>query len=171
MTSAPQIHGRRSSFSASNALDQLADDLTEIKHADGLSWKDVGRVLGKSDDRAASYASGLSEMTVTTFLLGCREWNGRFANGVLSQIGMKLVETSADFATDSERLCRILKLAHLLSMALNDEETPGVVDEEELRNIGSDAIDQAARALDALRHRLAVINEPPAPGQRLSAVG
>ena len=42
--------------------------------------------------RARDYSNALSEMPVSAFLLGCREWNGRFANGVLSLIGMKLVE-------------------------------------------------------------------------------
>lgn len=171
MSSQPHIHGRRASFSASRALELLGKDLDRIKEEDGLGLKDVGRALGKSEDAAGKYITALSEMSVTTFLLGCREWNGRFANGVLGLIGMKLVDASPDTATDSERLCRILRLAHLLSVALNDEETPGDVDENELRDIGSDTLDEAARAIDALRLRLAALNRSPAPNQKLSAVG
>lgn len=155
MSSKPQIHGRRSSFSVSTALQQIGDDLANIRREDGLTWKDVGRVLGKSDDRASDYANALSEMPVSAFLLGCREWNGRFANGVLSLIGMKLVETDADRSSDSEKLSHILKLAHLVSSALTDMETPGSVDDGELRAIGSETLDEASRAIDALRARLA----------------
>ena len=166
MSAKPQIHGRRASFSASVALSQLGEDLSAIRKEDGLTWKDVGRVLGKSEDRAANYATALSEMPVSAFLLGCREWNGRFANGVLSLIGMKLTEIGSDTSTDGEKLCRILRLAHLLSAAMTDMETPGSVDEGELREIGADALDEASRAIDALRARLARLDQA-----RLEIVG
>ncbi|MFD1104602.1 hypothetical protein [Sphingobium olei] len=155
MNTKPQIHGRRSSFSVSAALQQIGDDLSDIRKEDSLTWKDVGRVLGKSDDRASDYANALSEMPVSAFLLGCREWNGRFANGVLSLIGMKLVEINADATTDGEKLCHILKLAHLISAAMTDLETPGAIDDGELKEIGAEALDEASRAIDALRARLA----------------
>lgn len=154
MTSKPQIHGRRSSFSASAALAQLGEDLSAIRKEDGLTWKDVGRVIGKSDDRASDYATAISEMPVSAFLLGCREWNGRFANGVLGLIGMKLTEIGVDAYSDGEKLSHILRVAHLLAAALGDMETPGSVDDDELRDIGSEALDEAQRAIDALRLRL-----------------
>ncbi|MBN8831212.1 MAG: hypothetical protein J0G94_11490 [Sphingomonadales bacterium] len=153
----------------SQALEQIGTDLRVIKEEDRLSWKDVGRVLGKSDDRAADYAAAISEMPVSAFLLACREWKGRFANGVLAMIGAKLGDSEADGSSDSERLCRILRLAHLLSVALNDDQTPGDVDEDELREIGSDTLDEAARAIDALRIRLAALHRSPATVTRLSA--
>lgn len=154
MSNKPQIHGRRSSFSVSAALDRMGEDLGNIRREDGLTWADVGRVMGKSDDRAADYARALSEMPVSAFLLACREWNGRFANGVLGMIGMKLVEAGPDSTTDSEKLSRILRLAHLVSEALTDMETPGRVDDDELDAIGSAALDEAQRAIDAFRARL-----------------
>ncbi|MAM41711.1 MAG: hypothetical protein CL949_25120 [Erythrobacter sp.] len=152
--SAPHIHGTRRSFSVSAALQQLGDDLAAIRKEDGLTWKDVGRVLGKSDDRASDYANAISEMPVSAFLLGCREWNGRLGNGVMGMIGQKLSPVDAEEISDSDKLCRILKLAHLLSQALNDDVTPGAVDNEELTHIGLAALDDAARGIDALRHRL-----------------
>lgn len=158
MTTTPQIHGRRSSFSVSAALQQIGDDLAAIRDEDRLTWTDVGRVLGKSDDRARDYSNALSEMPVSAFLLGCREWNGRFANGVLSLIGMKLVEIGMDAYSDGEKLSHILRVAHLLAAALGDLETPGTVDDGELRDIGSEALDEAQRAIDALRVRLARLN-------------
>lgn len=158
--SAPQIHGTRRSFSASKALERLGADLRDIKEADGLTWKDVGRVLGKSEDRASDYANGVSEMTVTSFLLGCREWNGRFGNGVMEMIGQKVTPIGDVEMSDSDKLCRILLLAHLISEGINDEETPGLIDDDELRAIGSKKLDDAIRALDALRGRLARLDEP-----------
>lgn len=151
---APHIHGRRASFSVSAALQQLGDDLAAIRKEDGLTWKDVGRVLGKSDDRASDYANAISEMPVSAFLLGCREWNGRLGNGVMGMIGQKLAPVEAEEISDSDKLCRILKLAHLLSQALTDDQTPGTVDNDELKGIGLAALDDAARGIDALRHRL-----------------
>ena len=164
MSSKPTIYARRSSFSDSKALDRIATDLTAIKQEDELTWADIGRVLGKGDDQAAKYGNGSAEMSVTSFLLAAREWNGRFANGVLGMIGMKLVEADADLSTDGEKLSRILKLAHLISAALTDMETPGQIDDDELDEIGSAALDEASRAIDALRARL---NNKPA----LSLVG
>jgi len=158
---APHIHGKLASFSASNALETIGADLRKIKDEDGLSWKDVGRVLGKSDDRAADYASAISEMPVTSFLLGLREWNGRLGGNVLALIGQKLGPADVGDMTDNEKLSHILRLAHLMSVALSDEKTPGVADDEELCAIGSEALDEAARSIDALRSRLAKIVSPP----------
>jgi hypothetical protein len=152
--SSPQIHGMRPSFSVSAALERLGEDLANIRKEDGLTWKDVGRVLGKSDDRASDYANALSEMPVSAFLLGCREWNGRLGNGVMGMIGQKLAPVEAEEVSDSDKLCRILRLAHLLSQALTDDDTPGSVDADELKGIGLAALDDAARGIDALRHRL-----------------
>lgn len=165
MNTKPQIHGRRSSFSANVALTKLGDDLSEIRKEDGLTWSDIGRVLGKSEDQASKYATALADMPVSSFLLGCREWNGRFANGVLSLIGMKLTEIGGDTTSDGEKLCRILRLAHLISAAMTDLETPGAIDDGELRDIGAEALDEAARAMDALRARLARLD-----GAKLEAV-
>lgn len=152
--SSPQIHGRRAPFSVSRALERLGDDLAAIRKEDGLTWKDVGRVLGKSDDRASDYANALSEMPVSAFLLGCREWNGRLGNGVMGMIGQKLAPVDDEEVSDSDKLCRILRLAHLLSQALTDDQTPGAVDADELKGIGLAALDDAARGIDALRSRL-----------------
>ncbi|WP_374412705.1 hypothetical protein [Novosphingobium colocasiae] len=52
--------------------------MSEIKAEDGLTWSDVGAVLGVSDDQAAKYADGTATMNAVTFGRGKREWNGRF---------------------------------------------------------------------------------------------
>jgi hypothetical protein len=163
---APQIHGKPRGFSVSNALEVLGADLRTIKDEDGMSWKDVGRVLGKSDDRASDYANALSEMPVSAFLLGCREWNGRFANGVMGLIGQKVGPVDGNEMSDSAKLSRILRLAHLLSQAMTDDDSPGAVDDEELREIGAEPLDEAARGIDALRERLRKLNDPEAVALR-----
>ena len=153
--SSPQIHGRWRSFSVSKALETLGASLRTIKEEDGLSWKEVGRVLGKSDDRAADYSTGISEMPLGAFLLGCREWNGRLANETLALIGMKLSPTDADDISDTDKLCRVLKLAHMISAAIADQKSPGVIDDDELDGFSSADLEEAERAIAALRARKA----------------
>jgi transcriptional regulator with XRE-family HTH domain len=155
---APQIHGRRRSFSVSDALDTLGEDLKKIREEEGLTWIDVGRVLGKSDDRAADYAKGISEMPVSAFLLGIREWNGRFAGNVLAMVGKQIGPLDAADMSDNERLAKLLHLAHLLSLALLDD---GKVDDEELRGIGGGTLDETISGLMALRTRLHALDNPP----------
>lgn len=74
----PQIHGNRMPFSALSALQAIGSALTRIKSEDGLTWADMGVVVGKSDDQAARYADGSSTMDVIAFARAKREWNGRF---------------------------------------------------------------------------------------------
>lgn len=74
----PTIAGKRPAYSASNALAALGRALSEIKAEDGLTWSDVGAILGVSDDQAAKYADGTAAMNAVTFGRGKREWNGRF---------------------------------------------------------------------------------------------
>lgn len=154
MSTAPQIHGKRRTFSVSAALETIGEDLAKIKKEDGLTWKEVGRVLGKSDDRAADYSTAVSEMPVSAFLLACREWNGRFAANVFAMIDQKLGPIDGGDMTDNERLSHLLRLAHLLSVALSDDHTPGDIDDNELEAIGSAALDDAARGIETLRARL-----------------
>jgi transcriptional regulator with XRE-family HTH domain len=163
--SAPQIHGKRRSFSVSDALDALGEDLKTIREEDGLTWLDVGRVLGKSDDRAADYAKGISEMPVSAFLLGCREWNGRFAGRVMAMIGKQIGPLDSADMSDNERLAKLLHLAHLLSLALLND---GVVDDDELRGIGSADLDETIAGLMALRTRRQKLDPP---STQLRAVG
>lgn len=156
---APHIHGRFRGFSVSDALETIGRTLAEIREADRLTWADVGRVLGKSDDRARDYANALSEMPVSAFLLACREWNGRFGNPVLAAIGQKLVPVDGADCSDTEKLTRILAFAHLLAGALADN---GLVDDHELLAMSQDTLDAAARGIDALRIRRSKLTESTA---------
>lgn len=151
----PRIHGRWSSFSVSKALETLGETLSTIRREDGLTWKEVGRIIGKSDDRASDYANALSEMPVGAFLLACKEWNGRFANAALSMIGMTLVPQGVDATSDTDKMVRIAKLGHLIAAAIADKKTPGVIDDDELDTISDEDLDEASMAIAALRARKA----------------
>lgn len=138
----PAIHGKRRPFTASNALQSLADALTRIKSEDGLTWAELGLVLGKSNDQAAKYADGSATMDVVTFGRAKREWNGRFTGGF-----DRLCEQSRPVAdSDRGRECKVLKAALALSIALDGDDT---IDAAEVRaNLST--IQNARDALDAL---------------------
>jgi hypothetical protein len=108
---APYIHGRRRTFSASAAVDAQNAILTSIKIDDAATWADMGRVLGKSDDRAAAYANTASPLDLPTFLAGCREWGGRFADPLLALVGGRWAEAGAVCTGDESAA---LTLANLL---------------------------------------------------------
>lgn len=147
----PRFNGTRSTFSVSRALDVLGEDIAAIRDSEGLTWADVGRVLGKSDDRAADYAKGLSEMSFTSFLLGCREWNGRFAGATMAMIGKRLadLDASANHTTDRAKESSVLAAALALSIALADDD----LSEEEIR-ANRQTLENASAAIDALLARV-----------------
>ena len=45
-------------FSASTVRDTIAATLRNIKEEDGITYADLGRVMGKSGDRAEAYCNG-----------------------------------------------------------------------------------------------------------------
>jgi transcriptional regulator with XRE-family HTH domain len=148
---APHIHGKRPSFSVSRAVDQLGEDISRIREEDGLTWADVGRVLGKSEDRAADYARGLSEMSFTSFLLGCREWNGRFSGSVMAMICQRATGLDAEPLPHRHLLSLLTRLAFEISVALEDDDE---IDEAEMERMES-LLDDVRRGLDALRQKRA----------------
>lgn len=72
------IHGKAPVFSASNARDEIAASLQNIKDTHGYTDEDLGRILGKSEDTAANYRKGLAGMDAFSLLAAWREWNGLF---------------------------------------------------------------------------------------------
>jgi hypothetical protein len=145
--SSPQFHGTRGTFSANKALDAIGESLAAIREQDGLHWKDVGRVLGKSDDRAAAYASGHGDMGVVSFLLACREWNGRFAGDVLAMIGFKLAPITKGQGSDRHFATALAKLQAKVNEALENDED---IDETELDGMRA-LLDEVGRGVDARR--------------------
>jgi hypothetical protein len=146
----PTIYVRYRSISASKLVNALAHSLTDIKVEDELTDSDVGAILGKGDDQAAKYRTGLAEMSVTTFMRGCAAWNGRFANEAFAQVGMKLIPLDAGEQTDMQGVTSLMRAVLALQEALEDD---GVVDDVELAQRRS-LIEDAGRYVDQCRDRL-----------------
>jgi len=107
---APYIHGRRRTFSASAAVDTQNTVITSIKTDDGATWGDMGRVFGKSEDRAAAYANTASPIDLPTFLAGCHEWGGRFADPLLALVGGRWADAGAVCTGDEAAALTIANL-------------------------------------------------------------
>lgn len=125
----PHIHARRRTFSASAAVDAQNATLSAIRMEDDATWDDIGRVLGKSRDRAAAYANTASPVDLPTFLAGCREWGGRFADPLLALVGGRWADAGAICTSDDPAS---LTLATLLP-AIIAAELDGVTTPDELR--------------------------------------
>ncbi|NTS64184.1 hypothetical protein HRV97_03280 [Sphingomonas sp. HHU CXW] len=125
---APYIHARRRTFSASNAVEAQNATLTSIKTEDGATWGDMGRVLGKSEDRAAAYANTASPIDMPTFLAGCREWGGRFADPLLGLVGGRWADAGSVCTGDDPASLTIAQLLPAIMAA----EFDGVTTYEEL---------------------------------------
>jgi hypothetical protein len=122
----PTFAGKRPAYSASNALEAIGRALHEIKAQDGLTWADIGAVLGVSDDQAAKYAEGTAAMNAVTYGRGKREWNGRFT-GYFDRL---CVDSRPARMSDYKAQSAILEAALALSVALED----GKVDADEVRD-------------------------------------
>jgi hypothetical protein len=146
----PQFHGRYRTIPASLMLDTLGESLKAIKERDGATDSDLGAVLGKSDDRAAAYRAGAADMGVVSFLRGCKEWDGCFANGVLSLVGMKLVPIEAESVDDQASVTTLLSFAMALSGEL---EKDGKVDDEDLER-HQFVIERLGKIIDGYRERI-----------------
>lgn len=145
----PQIHGKSRVLSASVILEKIGGDLAQIKSEDGLTWADVGRVLGKSEDQAAKYAEGSAEMGLTAFAFAKQAWGGRIT-GSLDRL-IAGADTRQD-VTDRARETSVLECALKLSIALADDDR---IDAAEVRR--NRAIIETARdALDGLLAKLTV---------------
>lgn len=137
---ARQSTASRRVFSASNALQVLGDTLSDIKHEDKLTFADLGRVVGKSDDQAAKYCDGSAEMGAVAFMLAWREFNGRFTGPL-----QRFVEETRPAAVDDRHgHTSILQAALALSVALQD----GDISPEEVRANRS-TLENARDAIDA----------------------
>ena len=139
---APTLHGKKPTYSASNAVEALGRAIAEIKHQDSLTWADIGAVLGKSEDQAAKYADGTATMDAITYGRGKREWNGRFT-GYFDRL---CVDSRPSGVSDHSTLTAVLNAAASLSHALED----GEVSPEEVREHRS----ELEAASDAIQEQL-----------------
>lgn len=120
-----QSTASRPVFSASNARDVIAKVLTEIKDAQGLTDADLGRILGKSDDQAAKYRTGLAGMDAFSLMAAWREWNGEF----IGPIRRFCEDSRPQLVDDQQTLTTILEAGLKISVALED----GSITPEEVR--------------------------------------
>lgn len=139
--SVPSIHGKRPVFSDSKMLDALGRAIHEIRNTDELTWDEVGKVLGVSDDQASNYANGRACMPVTTYGRGKREWNGRFT-GYFERL---CVDSRPGSQCDHSALTNVLSAATSLSQSLAD----GEITAAEIRE-SRQLLEQARDDLDAL---------------------
>lgn len=142
----PPIHGNRRVLSASTILRSIGDDLSQIKHEDGVTWADMGRVLGKSEDQVAKYADGSAEMGVTTYYFGKQAWGGRFCGSA----DRLITDAAHDAIHDRARETSLLECALNLSIALADDDQ---IDVDEIRRNRA-IIETARSALDGLLAKL-----------------
>lgn len=138
--SAPMIHGK--TLTASAILREVGNDLSLIRQQDGLTWADLGKVLGRSDDQAAKYADGTAEMGIVAFGFGRREWGSRFTGSLDRLIDGHRI----DAEHDRSRQSHVLRAALTLSIALEGDDA--ITADEIHANRGT--IENARDALDAL---------------------
>jgi len=139
--STPQIHGKRSIYSASAAAEAVGRAILEIKSDDKLTWAEIGIVLGKSEDQVAKYADGSAYMDFVTYGRGKREWNGRFT-GYFERL---CVDSRPGSQCDHSALTNVLSAATSLSQSLAD----GEITAAEIRE-SRQLLEQARDDLDAL---------------------
>ena len=137
-TSTPKRHV----FSASSVRDKIAETLLAIKEEDGITYADLGRVLGRSGDRAEAYCTGdFSDFPAFSLLAAWREYNGRFIGPIRD-----LVENSRPGKPDDRHgHTALLQAALALSVALEDGK--GISRAEVLAN--RSVLEGARDALDA----------------------
>ncbi|MFE8106933.1 hypothetical protein DTL00_12870 [Sphingomonas melonis] len=135
-------------FSASSVIDTIAQSLTAIRREDGLTFDDMGAIMGKSADQAAKYCAGSATMDAITYARCRREWNGRF-DGALDRLCHDTRPTA-----QADRACQsmVLKAALALSIALEDDDE--ITPSEVRANRGT--IEEARDALDGLLRKIAV---------------
>lgn len=131
-------------LSASSILDAIGRDLSQIKHEDRLTYADLGRVLGKSEDQAAKYCEGTAEMGAVAFAFAWDQWNGRFTGSLTA-----LINGKPDSTDDRDKESSILKAALALSVALAD----GSVSDDEIR-ANRATLENARDAVEGLLSRL-----------------
>ena len=142
----PTIHGNRGTLTASIIRAAIAQDLSQIKHEDGLTFADIGRILGKSEDQAAKYCDGTACMDAVTYSFARDEWNGRFT-GTLDAL---IEARKPQGATDRQKLSAILGCAQEVALALEDDDQVCSNDVRKARRkleAGREAIDELLRKL------------------------
>ena len=144
-----QFHGLAPDFSATSALQSMADVLTDIKRRDQLTDGAIGDVLHKSPDRVRDYRLADSDMGLVTFLRAIRRW-GDDMNPVLALAGYRLARTDRAETCDMAKGVTLSAALHRVLDAVRD----GTICADELAGM-ADEIRDAGAVMDELRDRLA----------------
>lgn len=106
----PTIQGFQIRFAASNLLENVGDAIARAKRNGGLTFADIGAVFGKSDDVAASYAAGHSDMPLSAFVRGVGGLGDDVGNAAFAFIGRKLVPIDTpDPTPDTSKLAPLAR--------------------------------------------------------------
>jgi hypothetical protein len=143
------FYGLAPDFSASSALQAMADAITDIKRRDQLTDGAIGDMLHKSPDRVRDYRLADSDMGLVTFLRACRRW-GEDMNPVMALAGYRLVRTDRADTCDIAKGITLSGALHRVLDAVRD----GTICEAELAGM-ADEIREAGAVMDELRDRLA----------------
>jgi hypothetical protein len=142
---APQFHGLRRRISASALSDALANDLSEIRRIDKMTWVEVGEVLGRGDDQAAKYADGSATMDWISYKRGEIAWGSRFTGSV-----DRLLERTKSHQSECEAQHCILKCALAIEESRDQH---GRLTIEDIRSNRA-TLENARDAIDAQLKRL-----------------
>jgi hypothetical protein len=155
MASKPIIHGVQKPFSASNMLDSVGDAIGRIKSDAGLTYTDIGAAFGKSEDVAASYRAGHSDMPLSAFIRGVAALGDDVGNAALAFIGRRLAPIEAPEATsDHDKISPAAQGVATLAAATCPTSPGGatITDCELLARAAE--IEANYQLWDELRHRL-----------------
>lgn len=146
--SKPQIVGKRRALSASAIREAIATDLMQIKHEDKLTFTDLGRILGKSEDQAAKYCDGTATMDAVTYAFARDQWNGRFT-GTLDAM---IADGKEVHTPDRTKATVITQLLLELSIALEDDDEACPNDVRKMRK----TLEGARGAIDEMLGKLSL---------------
>lgn len=141
------IHGKSRALSASAIRSAIAADLAQIKHEDGLTFADLGRVLGKSEDQASKYCDGTAVMDAITYAFARDQWGSRFT-GTLDA----LIASHKEPTHDRHKATAITKALMALSVALEDDDEASPKEVRKMRR----ELDEAQTAISDLLGKLVV---------------
>lgn len=116
----------------------------------------VSKVLG-CDEKTVRNARDETSTLRIDLLANALGLNPEALDGFLLRAGRRSVPIECVGAADGDALCNLLKVSHLLSMALSDQSTPGALDDAELMAIPADALDACARAISAMQTRQSAV--------------
>ncbi|MFS0736956.1 hypothetical protein ABC347_07890 [Sphingomonas sp. 1P06PA] len=150
MSTAPQFHGKRVLIPASLILEAAGESLSAIRKEDSLTFSDLGRALGKSEDRARAYTLAEADMGLVSFISALNTWNGRFANKVLALANCKAVRIQTSEEASKGISTKLAEVSLKVAIALEND---GLIDDDELADMAPE-IERLGDAIDALRARL-----------------